>query len=111
MNLYFYFILCILIRFLLSFLVYCVYNNNFRYILIIFYLISASGLFYNYFTKIRKIGAFNNKIWWDSLRPLHAVLFISTAFLLIMKNKYSYILPLIDTIIGIIFFLINHKLV
>ena len=111
MNLYFYFFICILLRFLLAYFVFLTYDNNYRYVLIIFYLLAASGLLYHYVIKNRKIGAFNNVVWWDKLRPIHAAFFISTAGLLYIKNPYSYILPVTDTIIGLVFFLLNHELI
>ena len=107
----FYFSLCIFLRFLLTYLVFVTYNNNYRYILIIFYLSSALGLLYHYLNKKRKIGAFNNTIWWDDLKPLHALLFISTCILLYIKNPYSYMLPFTDTIIGLIMYLLNHDFI
>lgn len=111
MTINIYFSLCIFLRFLLAYLVFVTYNSNYRYILIIFYLFAASGLLYNYINKTRKIGAFNNIIWWDDLRPLHALLFISTSILLYIKNPYSYILPFIDTIIGLVMYLLNHEII
>jgi hypothetical protein len=111
MNIHFYFFICIFLRFLLSYFVFVTYNNNYRYLLIIFYFFTALGLLYNYLYKKRKIGAFNNIVWWDDLRPLHALLFISTSILLYIKNPYSYIIPFIDTIIGIIMYLFNHEII
>ena len=111
MNLNVYFSLCIFLRFLLTYLVFVTYNNNYRYILITFYLLAALGLLYHYLNKKRKFGAFNNIVWWDDLRPLHALLFISTSILLYIKNPYSYIIPFIDTIIGLIMYLSNHEII
>jgi len=111
MSINIYFSLCIFLRFLLSYFVFVTYNNNYRYIFIIFYLLAALGLLYHYLNKKRKIGAFNNIVWWDDLRPIHALLFISTAILLYIKNPYSYILPVIDTIIGLIMYLLIHEII
>ena len=111
MSINIYFSLCIFLRFLLAYLVFVTYNSNYRYALIIFYLLAAAGLLYHYLNKTRKIGAFNNIIWLDDLRPLHALLFISTSILLYIKNPYSYILPFIDTIIGLVMYLLNHKII
>lgn len=111
MRINIYFSLCIFLRFLLAYLVFVTYNNSYRYILITFYLLAALGLLYHYLNKKRKIGAFNNIVWWDDLRPLHALLFISTSILLYIKNPYSYILPFTDTIIGLIMYLLNHQII
>lgn len=111
MNLNIYFSVCIILRLLLAYLVFVTYNKKKRYILIIIYLSSAIGLLYHYLNKKRKNGAFDNIVWWDDLRPLHAVLFISTSILLYIKNPYSYILPFTDTIIGLIMYLLHHKII
>ncbi len=100
-----YFSICILVRLLLTYGVYLSYNTNYRLLFVIFYIISAIGLLYHFVTKNRKMGAFSQDIWWDFLRPVHAVIFLISAFLLYNKYQYTYILLLIDTCIGIFFFM------
>lgn len=100
-----YFGLCVVIRLLLAYGVYLNYNNNVRLLFALFYLLSGAGLFYNYITKHRKTGAFSQNIWWDFLRPLHGIIFIFSSVLLYYKYKNTYVLLLIDTIIGIYFFM------
>tara|TARA_B100000925_G_C21632744_1_gene313749 strand:- start:209 stop:541 length:333 start_codon:yes stop_codon:yes gene_type:complete len=104
-----YFGLCILIRLLLTYGVFLNYNNNFRILFVLFYFISALGLFYHFITKNRKKGAFSQNIWWDFLRPIHGTIFILVAILLYYKYKNTYMLLLIDTLIGIYFFM-KHRL-
>lgn len=100
-----YFGLCILIRLLLTYGVFLNYNNNLRLLFALFYLFSGIGLFYHFITKNRKLGAFSQNIWWDFLRPIHGIIFILSSMLLYYKFKNTYILLLIDTLIGIYFFM------
>ena len=73
-------------------------------------LLPSIGFFYIYFTGTRKTGAevFGEKIWWNNLRPIHALLYALFAYNAINKNIYSWIYLLIDVIIGLISFLIFH---
>ena len=58
----------------------------------------------------RKTGAEvqGDSIWWNSLRPVHAALYIGFAYLAITKNKRSWIILMLDVIIGVISFLTYH---
>ena len=98
-----YYALCIIIRLFIAALTYLLYDSNYRIIFVIFYLLASIGTLYLYFTKIRKDGAFNQKIWWDFIRPIHGILFFVIASLLYIKYKYTYIIVIIDTLIGIPF--------
>ena len=98
---YYYFI-CILLRLYLTFLIYkyyLIYNKQ----LIILYFIFFLGFSYQYISKIRKKGAFNQSIWWDFLRPIHALNFLIISILLFYKYKNTYLLSLFDTFLGIPF--------
>jgi len=65
------------------------------------------GFLYIYFTGSRQTGpeVFGEKIWWNDLRPLHGMLWISFAILASIKNKNAWILLLTDVIIGFITFI------
>lgn len=97
--------LCIAIRFSIAFAVYKMYNTNYSKYLSIILLIMGLGFIYQYMAKVRKVGAFGQKIWWHNYRPIHAILYILGGVLLYMKNKYAFIPILLDTIIGIIVYL------
>lgn len=73
-------------------------------------LFPAFGFLYIYFTGTRKTGAevFGSKIWWNSLRPIHGLLYLCFAYLAIYKNNYAYVPLLIDVIIGLTAFLDYH---
>ena len=100
---------CIVTRFL--FVIIAKYINK-KYLpyLGIIALIPAIGFIIIYLGDFRKTGAevFGKQIWWNNLRPIHAVLYILFALLALKKNKYSWIPLLIDVIIGLISFLLYH---
>ncbi len=47
-------------------------------------------------------------IWWNSLRPIHAILYFAFALCAFYKKSYSWIFLLIDVCIGLSSFLIYH---
>ena len=75
-----------------------------------FTLIPAFGFLYIYLNDIRKTGGevFGENIWWNDLRPIHAVLYILFALYAIKKNKNSYIVLLVDVLFGLSAFLLYH---
>jgi len=74
-------------------------------------IIPATGFMYNYLTGSRKTGpeVFGEKIWWNHLRPIHATLYYIFAYSAIMKKSYSWIILLIDVLLGLTMFLSNHR--
>lgn len=100
---------CILIR---SLLVVCAKKINKKYLpyLGVITLIPALGFIIIYFGKLRNKGGetFGDKIWWNNLRPIHALLYLYFSYLAFNKNDNSYIPLLIDVIIGFFSFLVFH---
>jgi phosphate/sulfate permease len=108
-----YFIFCVVIRLTLAWLIYFSLTTNqlgsstyvstviLKNSIIMFYVISSVGLMYHYVTKTRKKGAFGQHIWWDHMRPIHALLFLLISYFLYINHSLSYKLAILDTIIGI----------
>ena len=73
-------------------------------------LIISIGFAYIYIFNKRKTGneTFGKKIWWNNLRPIHAILYSIFSYLAIMKNNNSYIPLLMDVIIGLVSFIFHH---
>jgi hypothetical protein len=73
-------------------------------------LLPAIGLTYIYLTGSRKTGGevFGDKIWWNDLRPLHAIFYFMFAFSAINKQSTAWIYLAVDVIIGLFTFLIHH---
>jgi len=75
-------------------------------------LLPAIGFMYIYLTGSRKTGAetFGQKIWWNNLRPIHSILYFLFAYNAIAGNKNAWMYLLVDVLIGLVSFLIHHKL-
>ena len=93
-------------------LVYVSKNININYLPLLGYLalIPAFSFIYIYLTGARNTGAevFGEKIWWNNLRPIHAILYGLFAYNAINKNKMSWVYLLIDVLFGLISFSIHH---
>jgi hypothetical protein len=68
------------------------------------------GFIYIFATDGRKTGVetFGDKIWWNNLRPVHAVLYSLFAYNAIIGNQCAWKYLLFDVIIGLFSFLIFH---
>ena len=95
-----------------SLLVYIAKTTDVKYLQLLGYLaiIPAIGFSYIFLTGSRKTGGevFGGKIWWNKLRPVHAILYGLFAYNAINKNKQAWIYLLIDVIIGLISFIGYH---
>ena len=92
--------------------VYIAKNISLKYLPLLGYLalLPAIGFIYIYLTGSRQTGGetFGDKIWWNNLRPLHAILYLLFSYNAILKNNNAWIYLLIDVIIGLVSFLIFH---
>jgi len=68
------------------------------------------GFLYIYFSGSRKTGpeVFGEKIWWNNLRPVFGLLYITFAILALKQYKYAWVLLLLDVILGLTSFLVYH---
>ena len=101
---------CIPLRLLL---VYIAKNASINILQIMGYLalIPAFGFIYIYYSGTRQTGAevFGDKIWWNYLRPIHALFYIMFALSAIYyKERSAYIWLLFDVILGLVSFLWFH---
>jgi hypothetical protein len=73
-------------------------------------LLPAIGFSYLFITGGRKTGreVFGEKIWWNVLRPVHALLYFAFAFAAISKKNWSWLILLLDVIIGLMAFVLYH---
>ena len=102
MNLYF--LICIIVRLLLAYSAFSLYNHRFRHLLAILFFAMSLGFLYQFIAQPRKIGAFHNKIWWNFLRPVHVLLFFMASIGLYLKFEYTYALLILDLFIGVVGF-------
>lgn len=62
-----------------------------------------------YLFNLRKIGIGGQVIWWDSLRPFHALTYTVFAYMALLGiQEYAWKVLLIDVIFGLMAFLIHH---
>ena len=73
-------------------------------------LLLVIGFIYIFTTDSRKTGmeTFGEKIWWNNLRPIHAVLYGLFSYNAIIGNRNAWIYLLIDVVFGLFSFLIFH---
>jgi hypothetical protein len=94
--------LCITTRLLFVFLAKIA---NLDYLKLMGYiaLIPALGFTYIFITGSRQSGqeTFGQPIWWNSLRPIHALLYFLFAYHAIHGDNKSWVFLLIDVIIGL----------
>ena len=85
-------------------------NTNYLKYLGYLALLPAIGFIYIFLTGSRKTGpeVFGDKIWWNNLRPIHAILYLLFAYNAIIGNKQAWIYLLIDVVFGLISFLVYH---
>ena len=92
--------------------VYVAKNAGPKYLPLLGYLalLPAIGFIYIYLTGSRKTGGetFGDKIWWNNLRPLHALLYFLFAYNAIIGNKNAWLYLLFDVVFGLTSFLIFH---
>jgi hypothetical protein len=101
-------LLCIPARVLLMHLVKN--KKNMRNVLIPVLFAISLGFIFIYSSGIRSVGSetFGAKIWWNSLRPLHSLLYFISALLLLYNNNNAHIPLLIDILVGFSAFLYTH---
>ena len=85
-------------------------SNQYLPILGYLALIPAIGFTYLFMSGTRKTGpeTFGDKIWWNSLRPVHAFLYFMFAYNAMHKVRSAWMYLLYDVIIGLISFLGFH---
>jgi hypothetical protein len=86
-------------------------NENILKIMGIIALLIAISFLYLFFSNSRTSGleVFGDKIWWNNLRPVHAILYIAFAYSAFTCNKSAWVFLALDVIIGLISFIIFHS--
>ena len=95
------FVVCIAVRLALAYLVYLYYNHPLRLLLSLLYGTLSLGMFYQFIRNNRKQGAFGQKIWWANYRPIHGLLWGTASWGLYNKYENTYIILILDTLIGV----------
>ena len=104
---------CMGTRFGLAFLAYA-YRNSKRVLNVMGLLAlgPAIGFTVIFLGGYRKTGAevFGDKIWWNALRPVHALLYFTFSYMALSTTyrKHAWIVLLLDACIGLVGFLLYH---
>jgi len=99
---------CILARLFLAYLAN-IANRKWLKVMGYIAILPAIGFMYLFLTGVRnKVGAFGEKIWWNSFRPIHAVLYGAFAYFAIQGNRKAWIFLLVDALVGLGGFLWAH---
>lgn len=95
-----------------SLFVYIAKNISTNYLPYLGYLalLPAIGFTYIFLTGSRKTGVevMGDKIWWNNLRPFHALMYFIFAYYAIQKIKMAWVFLFIDVLVGLISFLLFH---
>ena len=106
----YFFIGCIGTRLGLTLLAKYINTKYLPYLSIITLLI-ALGFLKNYITyKNSEKGFFGNKVWWNNYRLIHSFFYLTFSVLAFAKNRYAYIILLIDTLLSVFFFINKYFL-
>ena len=73
-------------------------------------LLPAFGFLYLFFSGKRMVGleTQGSPIWWTKFRLFHGLMYLLFAFYAIHKNTNAYKFIVVDTIVGLVLFLVNH---
>ena len=72
-------------------------------------LIPAIGFIVIYLFNLRKNGAeADGLIWWNKIRPIHGVLYLLFSIYAIKKERFAWLVILIDTILGLFFWYLRY---
>ena len=79
--------------------------------LAIFALMVSIGLMYQYLVNPKKPGVFGGQPWWNDLRPVHSLIYLTFAiFVLVLKKpEKAYLMLLLDVLIGFSAFIVHYK--
>jgi hypothetical protein len=109
-QLFLYFLVgCIGVRLLLVYIAKTVNNKYLPYLGYVA-LLPVAGFMYIHLFNGRKSnkGAFGEDIWWQNLRPVHALFYFLFAISAIMRKNFAWIFLMIDVTIGLLSFLTFH---
>jgi accessory gene regulator protein AgrB len=100
---------CIPVRLLFVYIAYYIayHNTSFLPYLAIPAMIVAIGFISIFMFGLRKTGAetFGQPIWWDRLRPIHALFYLLFSIFAFMGKKEAYIFLAMDVLFGFISYL------
>lgn len=75
-------------------------------------LIPAIGFTIIYLFGLRKTGleVGGGTIWWNQMRPIHALLYFVFAFSAITKKRFAWLILALDVLIGFIAYILHYRI-
>jgi hypothetical protein len=96
-------LICIFVRFLMSYIVYMLNKEILIYLSIPAFIISL-GFLRNYLNhKENEVGFNGGKVWWNNYRLLHSITYGLFGIMVLKRYKYSWAILLVDAMLGLIF--------
>ena len=79
------------------------FGQGHRLLIALLLVLPAIGFASIYLLGLRRTGGevFGDKIWWNSLRPFHALMYFGAAAAVYFRKKNAYLLILLDTLVGL----------
>lgn len=103
---------CILTRVAFAYIAYRYQNTVVLQVMGVFALIIATGFLVIWIGGYRKTGAevFGEKIWWNHLRPVHAILYLTFAVMAFTPafKRYAWVPLAVDVAIGLTAWILHH---
>ena len=86
------------------------FGQEHRLLIALLLVLPAIGFTSIYLLGLRQTGGevFGDKIWWNSLRPFHALMYFGAATAVYLRRKNAYLLILLDTLVGLLAFCRFH---
>ena len=100
--------LCIPTRLLITYLAYILDDKYKIYFASIIGIISFIFLILYFMNWRLKAFEGGNNTWWHEFRLIHGILFLCAFIYITQNSKYSWVPLFIDSIIGLILFIIKH---
>jgi len=102
-----FFLGCIPVRLLLVYIAYVLLKNSnktFLYAFVVITLAIGIGLWIIYLKGWRKTGieTFGQKIWWNTLRPVHGSIYVLFSLAALLGYRDAWVLLLADVCLGVI---------
>ena len=101
-------VLCLGARFGLTLLAKNINKKYYKYICM-FTLFTSLGFLRNYLFDLRKTGPeAEGIIWWNKLRPIHGILYLLFTIYAYKKENFAWIILLVDTCLGLLFWYLRY---
>lgn len=68
----------------------------------------SAGFLYTFLFSKKPIGAFRGKLWWNNMRLVHSIIYLTFSVCAIMRKSWSWMILLFDVFVGLCAFLFHY---